>query len=358
MVALSPRPPWRLAAVAALSLTLPVVLAAVCVPGLRQGLGGLAHLSWNGLLLVPAAQAVSLVEAAQCRRALLEVGGAPVRLRTALGVAYVGTAVAGSVPVVGAGVGAACCYRRLTRRGLDAAVAGWALTMYAVLSSLAFALVMTVGAALSRRTDAILAGLTGAAVNALPMLALLGAVRRPGVRRLLDRALAAVRVPRRSAPASDSPGPARGCAATLARLAALRATPARQLRAFTHAVCACAADCLCLALALVVAGGSASWQTLPLAYCLARTAGSLGLTPGGVGIVETTLAATLVVGGTPLDAVLPGVLLWRVVSFWQVVVVGYALLGLDARAGRAARAAPAPTAAPEGPAAPALDQAG
>ena len=65
------------------------------------------------------------------------------------------------------------------------------------------------------------------------------------------------------------------------------------------------------------------WHGLILVYCLAVTAGSTGLTPGGIGVVEATLTAALVAAGMPAKYALPAVLVYRLISLWLVVGVGW-----------------------------------
>ncbi|WP_370073009.1 lysylphosphatidylglycerol synthase domain-containing protein [Streptacidiphilus sp. MAP5-3] len=76
------------------------------------------------------------------------------------------------------------------------------------------------------------------------------------------------------------------------------------------------------------------WRGLLLAYCLAKTAGSLGVTPGGVGIVEATLATALTAltaAGMPANQALPAVLVYRLISFWLLLAVGWTVLALLTR---------------------------
>jgi len=63
-------------------------------------------------------------------------------------------------------------------------------------------------------------------------------------------------------------------------------------------------------------------------------AGSIGLTPGGLGVVEAALAAALVASGLGGQVALNSVLLYRLISFWLVVVAGWALLAVLSWTGR------------------------
>ena len=78
------------------------------------------------------------------------------------------------------------------------------------------------------------------------------------------------------------------------------------------------------------------WSGLLLAYG-AGTRGDPAITPGGLGVVEGSITVALVEFGGPQLATVDAVLLYRLVSFWLVLLVGWALCGelaLEVRAGR------------------------
>jgi len=94
------------------------------------------------------------------------------------------------------------------------------------------------------------------------------------------------------------------------------------------------ADCVCLGAAIAVTHTAVPWRGLILAYCLAMAAGSFGITPGGVGVVELTLTASLVAAHVPAERALPAVVIYRLVSFWLVMAVGWILVVGLSRHGR------------------------
>jgi uncharacterized protein (TIRG00374 family) len=316
------------AAVAGVTL---IVLAFVYIPTLRASLVALRHLNWGFAVLAVMAESGSMAATARSQRRLIHVGGKEVPLSTAIGLTYASNALAASLPLAGAGVGAAFSYRHLRQRGIDSAVVSWALTLAGVVSSLAFALVMTVGALVSGKNGAVLVGLVGAAFNALPVLAVLAGLRFPAVRRLVDRVAAGVVGFSRRLFGRPRAEAADAFEDLLRRIVSLHATPRQYGLAFASAVRNWAADCLCLTCAILATGGHVPWRGLLLAYCLAKTTGSLGLTPGGIGIVEATLTAALVGAGMPGTQALPAVLVYRLISFWLVLAVGYTTIGPLAR---------------------------
>jgi glycosyltransferase 2 family protein len=74
-------------------------------------------------------------------------------------------------------------------------------------------------------------------------------------------------------------------------------------------------DALCLILVFLALGVPAGVGELLVAYGIATAAGALPLTPGGIGVFEATMLATLAVFGIGSEAVIP-VLGYRLFNFW------------------------------------------
>ncbi|HEX2739232.1 MAG TPA: flippase-like domain-containing protein [Rubrobacter sp.] len=74
-------------------------------------------------------------------------------------------------------------------------------------------------------------------------------------------------------------------------------------------------DALCLVLVFLALGVSAGTGELLVAYGIATAAGALPLTPGGIGVFEATMLATLAVFGVGAEAAIP-VLGYRLFNFW------------------------------------------
>jgi len=84
----------------------------------------LGHLHW---IWIPAAivlESASMAAFAIMLRLLLAVGGASVGVRPMLATAYAANAVSVSVPLAGPGLATAFTFRRFTRQGADAPLAG------------------------------------------------------------------------------------------------------------------------------------------------------------------------------------------------------------------------------------------
>ena len=74
-------------------------------------------------------------------------------------------------------------------------------------------------------------------------------------------------------------------------------------------------DATCLVLVFLALGVPAGAGELLVAYGIATAAGSLPLTPGGIGVFEATMLATLAVFGIGAEAAIP-ILGYRLLNFW------------------------------------------
>jgi putative heme transporter len=83
-------------------------------------------------------------------------------------------------------------------------------------------------------------------------------------------------------------------------------------------------DCACLALSIVAVGGRVPWQGILACYALTQLAAALPITPGGIGVVEGTLSLLLIAYHLPAGTAVAGVMLYRIISFWMLVPVGWA----------------------------------
>ena len=82
------------------------------------------------------------------------------------------------------------------------------------------------------------------------------------------------------------------------------------------------ADMSCLFFSLLAFGYLIHPGVLIFAYCLATLLGLASFIPGGVGVVEGTMSLTLISLGIPASLALFAVLLFRLLSFWLIMLVG------------------------------------
>ena len=89
----------------------------------------------------------------------------------------------------------------------------------------------------------------------------------------------------------------------------------------------------------LVASFGAVHATVPvygvlLAYGVAQVVGSLPFIPGGIGIIESSLAVILIEYGAGRVSALSAALVYRIISFWLGIAVGWITIAVIARRAR------------------------
>ncbi len=314
-----------------------VVLTVAGGSALRASLAALGHLDWVWLPAAMVAEASSMGAFARVQRRLLRAGGAKLRYNSVLAVTYAGNAISVSLPVAGAGMATAFSFRQFSRRGIEPAVAGWALAMSGIFSSFALGLMLTGGAVASGSATAATFGLLGAVVSVLPAVAVLAALHSQAARHLLTRVTALIaRFAGRLVRQPDIDA-GQALELFLNRVARLGLPRLQYVEVLALSIWNWVAGCLCLAAAMRATGSNVPWHGLFLAYGAAMTAASIGVTPGGLGVIEVTLSAALVAAGMTGHRALAAVVVYRLVSFWLVMAAGWIVMAVLARIGRRAR---------------------
>jgi len=311
----------------ALSLVFGLIVAVVVlwvVGGQRGELEGalsyLENLKWQWVALAAVMEFLCIVAFGAKQRVLLEAGGVRARLADMTAIAFAGNAIQNSLPA-GPLWSNVFAFRQFRRRGADDVLSVWVLVATSIASAGALALVAVLGLIFAHNKDvaadlvAVAAGIVG---------------QRLIVRYLLRRhtwtLAAATAIVRLSQRIVRRP---RGDARELvdsgwARLTTV--TPSRHVwvQAFAFAAANWLWDCLALALSFLAVGSGVPWQGLLLAYGAAQLAINIPITPGGLGVVEGSLTIALVAYGGQKEATVAAVVLYRLISFWGLLAVGWA----------------------------------
>ena len=166
------------------------------------------------------------------------------------------------------------------------------------------------------------------------MVVLLSGLHHPRIRALVIRILATVLSLVQRLLRKSPDGAVATATSSIEQIAGLHLSRRDALMAARFAVLNWTADIACLAAALAAVGAPIPWHGLILAWAAGAGASSLGLTPGGLGVVEAALSLALVAAGLPLGLAVSGVLLYRFVKLWLVLAAGVVtLLVIRARAG-------------------------
>jgi uncharacterized protein (TIRG00374 family) len=299
------------------------VLALWAVGGQRAELtdaaNELGHLNvvWLGVAVV--AEVLSVVAFAQMQGRLLRSGGVRIPQPRLIAMTAAAGSIASSIPA-GPAVSSVFAYRQYRRYGADEALAGWTLIATLASSALGLSLLATAGLCLAERQGAAF-DLIGVTVGVLFFTVAATAVLWQR-RALSTVGLASLRLCRRvtGRPRRHESEVFTGF---MSRLGRVRLTWRDFGIALVWSVANWACDCACLACGYLAVHALIPWQALLLAYGAGQLAANLPITPGGLGVVEGSLTIALVAYGGVQASTVGAVLLYRIVSFWGFLPVGW-----------------------------------
>jgi uncharacterized membrane protein YbhN (UPF0104 family) len=280
------------------------------------------HTDWLAMGIL--SELVSLAAFAGLQTWLLRVGGVHIVLLRMLGITFGAGAIASSMPA-GPAVSSVFAFRQYRRGGADDALAVWTLIATLTCASLALAALATAGVLVAEPQGANndLIGVT-IGVLAVAVLATVVVWQR---RLLVAVASGAIALCQRL-----TGRPRRGGSEivnlVLGRLKTVHLRPADIAGALGWALANWVLDCGCLVCCFLAVGAGVPWRGLLLAYGAGQLAANLPITPGGLGVVEGSLTIALTVfGGVTEGSIVAAVLLYRIISFWGFLPVGWAAWG-------------------------------
>jgi hypothetical protein len=279
----------------------------------------LGHLRWGWVLAGVIVEAGSFLSLVQIQRVLLRAGQVTIAVGPMAAITLAATAIAGSLPA-GTAFAGVFSFRQLHRRGADQAIAGWSLAATFVAGAVMLAVMATVGA-VAARVEGAGPDLVGPVTGALAVALVLGAIFvRP--RALARTVSAGVGLSRRLTSWPPDKLAAR-IDQIVARLTVVRLSPGQAARGLGWALGYWTLDCSCLVVSFLAVGAGVPWKGLLLAYGAGQLASSLPITPGGLGVVEGSLTIALVAFGGSAPSTVAAVLLYRLISFWLVLPLGW-----------------------------------
>jgi putative heme transporter len=280
----------------------------------------LAHVNWIWLVAAVAAEVASLVAFGMIQKKLLEAGQVPMGVFRASAITFAVTAISNSMPA-GPVLSSVFAFRQYERQGADEAFAGWTLAALFVAAAISLSLVAAAGLAVAGAEGAGF-DLVWVTVGVLVLAVAMGVLflqRRALIwlGRELFRAVRRV---------LHWPGEktARRLQTVAERLLMVKVTPRLAGAVMAWAIANWLLDCACLALSFVALGFGVPWKALLLAYGAGQLAVNLPITPGGLGVVEGSLTIALVIFGGVETQTVAAVLLYRIISFWGELPVGWA----------------------------------
>ncbi|MGE5292186.1 MAG: lysylphosphatidylglycerol synthase transmembrane domain-containing protein, partial [Micromonosporaceae bacterium] len=293
---------------------------AVHARDLRAASHQLAGLRWPWICAAVLCEAGSMLVLARLQRRLLRAGGARLGIRTMLGVTVAANAMDATLPG-GVAWSAAWVFNQLSRHGVPRPQRVWMfLAAGAVSSFTLFAVVATgveiaggTGPMSGLRIPALILAAVPVAGAGWQLLRRAPRVRRglrAAGRRLAARSLLARRMQRVLGGFSS-------------RLTAVRLAPGAWADALAMGLANWLLDAAVLVAVLQALAIHVPWRAILVIYGVTQVAGSLPVTPGGLGVVEGSLAGLLAAYGTGGGQALAVVMAYRVVSFWVMVPAGW-----------------------------------
>jgi putative heme transporter len=283
----------------------------------------LSHLHTQWLAVAVGVELISLYAFAAMERLLLGRAGVNLGRARVLGITLGAGAIANSIPA-GPAVSSVFSYRQFRRAGADEAIAAWTLIATLTCASLGLMLVSTAGVLIAERQGASL-DLIGVTVGVFVVVIVLAVIVWQRVVAVAV-ASAVLRLCQRLT------GRPRGEAAETVRMV-LRHLKAVHLDfwdlagALGWSLANWGFDCGCLICCFLVVGAAVPWRGMLLAYGAAQLASNLPITPGGLGVVEGSLTIALVYYGGLEVSTVAAVVLYRLISFWGYLPVGWLAWG-------------------------------
>jgi putative heme transporter len=338
---------WKRWAVGVAAVGLLAVAVLAERPLLGESIHSFSHLRWLPLFWALVFEVLSMLSLALLERRILILAGHRLPVGRSVAIAYASNAMAQSLPIVGSGAATAFTYKRMVSHGAEPTLAGWTLTLAGITSNIAFVVILSIGGLISGEAFAMAAGAVGLVLSAVVITVAAIAVRRAPVRERVGRAAVWVlqkiqRVIRR--PAGDAVAIV---GATMADLTSFHLHRRDAFHVVASAFRNWVFDLLCLAFSIKAAGAHVPWWGIVLAWAAGSGGAALNLTPGGLGVVEVALTGALVALKVPGNEALTAVLVYRAITFWLAIVVGWPIYWRLSREHAVAAAPPsAPTSAP------------
>jgi uncharacterized protein (TIRG00374 family) len=279
----------------------------------------LSHLDVGWLVLAIVVEALSLVAFARLDQRLLRSGGVYASTGRFTAISFAAGAIASSLPA-GPLVASAFGFRQFRRLGASEALAAWALLATLVFSALGLALLATAGVVIAEHQGSAF-DLVGVTVAVL-LITIAGAVavyQRSALARFLEWTL------RASNRVTGFPRRPEGnvFSSFVANMSHVNLDKSDLASALSWSIANWALDCGCLIFSYLAVGAGVPWRGLLLAYGAGQLAANLPITPGGLGVVEGSLVIALVAFGGAHVSTVAAVLLYRIISFWGYLPVGW-----------------------------------
>ncbi|MEU5840767.1 YbhN family protein [Rhodococcus sp. NPDC047139] len=308
---------WIIGGLLVVVLTVEVVLV---WPELSESVRRLDHLQWGWILAAVCASMAEMSTFARAQRALLSAADVKISQWQSLSVTLAANSMSVTLPG-GPVVGTTFTYRQMRHWGASPVVATWQLVMAGLLQAAGLALLGLVGALLVGASNNPFSLIFSIGGLLLMVVLIQYAAGNPGSFESIG--LIALRGLNRMRKKSEEAG-ARAWKKIVAQLSAVQLDRPHAARAFGWSLANWACDGACLAFAAYAVGGAPSLAGIAVAYA-AGTATSrvIPLLPAGLGVMDAVLVPALTASGMSGAQALSAVVVYRLISFVLVAVVGW-----------------------------------
>jgi putative heme transporter len=295
------------------------------------GGGRLDHVRWEWVVASAVLGLAAVAIYAELHRQLLAVGGARLPRGIVQSITFTENAIATTVPVVGGAGSLAYAISRFRRRGVDSALAAWAVLLAGVLDTLALFALAAIALAATGRITVPLAVLVVVMVAAGAVGAW-AVMTHPAVMRALLRPLLWLgrfvpsRCPEcRSRRVADLNGRTNRVAA---RLTMLRPSARQWSSLLAVTVFSWLIDFANLAASAAGALEQMPWPALVVGFLLVQASIAVQVLPGGAGLAEVGLLGTLLAAGAAPGPAALTVLIYRSSSWLLPAAAGWVAYGV------------------------------
>ena len=276
---------------------------------------------WYWLLAAIGAALASMHSFAQIQRTLLKSAGVTVKQRRSEAAFYAGNAVSTTLPG-GPVLSATFIYRQERLWGASPVVASWQLVMGGVLQVVGLGFLGLAGAfLLGAKNNPFSLIFTLGGFVALILLAQAVASRPELIDGIGVKVLSWVN----SVRGKPQDTGLEKWRQTLSQLESVSLSRRELGVAFSWSLFNLVTLIACLAFAAYAAGGHPSLPGLTVAFAASRAVGSIPLTPGGLLVVEAVLVPGLVTSGMSLPAAISAMLIYRLISWIMLAIIGWIL---------------------------------
>ncbi len=288
---------------------------------ISQVLHLLDKVSMSRFVISIVAEILSMMAFARLQRRLLWSGGVKLKLLAMAEITFAGNALGAALPG-GAVWSATWSFGQLRRQGIKRSTVIWALLLSGILSTSILILIISIGILIAGSRGP-LAGVRSFVIGLLALIVtFVLAIKIFGnsgkVKKIKERYLQ----PSKNAN-HQSQTPKNTLNALLREIGAIHSSSSGWLRAWLFALANWLFDAACLATSIWALHANVPWRGFLAIYGLTQIAASLPITPGGLGVVEASLAALLTAYGMPATMSLAVTVLYRSISFWALQPIGW-----------------------------------